>query len=705
MKRRLKLIVPIVSLIVIWGWIVPETHAQEANQVARARIKEAGSATRLTAEGEELYRADNQQMSWGQYCSTSWRDIEQGRLREAIRNASKALYLGSASGNDHAMAFAKRDLSLAYSYAGDLQRAIQLADQAIKHTSNSAPTWNKDSVLMVVHKVRADVLTKRQEYPEAIKEYQIALNRSSGDWAFFVRVSLANAYVAGKYFDEARKLFADIGMPSDISRKQLVLRGLGGLALAVNQSADALRYFQDALKAASADEYAYDRVWALEGVARSHLLAGNKDAALQSYLEAALNAEKVRARFRSEEFKSGLFGEMRMIFDGAVRLLAESGQAETAWEMSERGRGRALLDMLRQRVKLSAGGAALSESFSSSVKLAEVRAGLADGQVLIQYHVLPDVTFAWTIRNSGILQTRIDLKREDLVRKVEFYRDLISARQGSLSAQAGGELYQKLVAPMGLREKEQLIIVPHDALHYLPFQALNLSGQFLIEMHSVSYAPSASALITIFKRPLVSVPRGVLALGNPDLNDPELALPGAQREVELIGKLYPDASVFIGKAATKQQMVKGAASSRIMHVAAHAQVDSVDPLFSRIRLASNATNTGDLEAHEVYRLDLTNTETIVLSACDSGLGRVSNGDEIWGFTRAFLGAGASTLVVSLWPVADESTERLMSSFYSERVKGVNRHSALRDAQLSLLKVEEFRDPFFWAPFNLIGDWR
>ena len=107
----------------------------------------------------------------------------------------------------------------------------------------------------------------------------------------------------------------------------------------------------------------------------------------------------------------------------------------------------------------------------------------------------------------------------------------------------------------------------------------------------------------------------------------------------------------------------------------------------------------------MYRLDLSNTETVVLSACDSGLGRVSSGDEIWGFTRAFLGAGTSTLVVSLWPVADESTERLMASFYGARVKGANRHRALRDAQLSLLKDEVFRDPFFWAPFNLIGDWR
>ena len=283
--------------------------------------------------------------------------------------------------------------------------------------------------------------------------------------------------------------------------------------------------------------------------ARAHLLGGNKEAALKSYLDAAQSAELVRARFRSEEFKSGLFGEMRTIFDGAVRLLAEAGQAEAAWEMSERGRGRALLDMLRQRVKLSGGGAALSDTFSSAVKLEEVKAGLAEGQVLIQYHVLPEATFAWAIRNSGIQQKRIEIKQQALGRNIEIYRNLVSARRGSLSVQAGGELHRILVAPMELKEGEQLIVVPHDALHYLPFQALNLAGQFLIERHSVSYAPSASALVTIFKRPLISVPRGVLALGNPDLGDSSMDLPGAQREVELIGSLYPEASVFVGKDA------------------------------------------------------------------------------------------------------------------------------------------------------------
>ena len=99
MTQLVKLILSIVTLTVALGWMVAEAYAQDVNRVALARIKEAGSAARLTVEGGELYRADNRQMSWGQYCSTSWREIEQGRLREAIRTASKALYLGTTTGN------------------------------------------------------------------------------------------------------------------------------------------------------------------------------------------------------------------------------------------------------------------------------------------------------------------------------------------------------------------------------------------------------------------------------------------------------------------------------------------------------------------------------------------------------------------------------------------------------------------------------
>ena len=94
------------------------------------------------------------------------------------------------------------------------------------------------------------------------------------------------------------------------------------------------------------------------------------------------------------------------------------------------------------------------------------------------------------------------------------------------------------------------------------------------------------------------------------------------------------------------------------------------------------------------------------SACESGLGKVSWGDEIWGFTRSFLSAGAPALLVSLWSVADESTERLMTRFYQHLGGQLDaRKFALRLAQLDVMREPKFSHPFFWAPFDLVGNWR
>ena len=111
-----------------------------------------------------------------------------------------------------------------------------------------------------------------------------------------------------------------------------------------------------------------------------------------------------------------------------------------------------------------------------------------------------------------------------------------------------------------------------------------------------------------------------------------------------------------------------------------------------------------MEAHEVYELDLSRAGLVTLSACNTGLGQVSRGDELWGFTRSFLAAGSRSLLVSLWPIEDEATARLMARFY-ERLPEHGVRVALRRAQLDLLADVRTRDPIFWAAFNAVGDWR
>ena len=196
----------------------------------------------------------------------------------------------------------------------------------------------------------------------------------------------------------------------------------------------------------------------------------------------------------------------------------------------------------------------------------------------------------------------------------------------------------------------------------------------------------------------------LVAFGNPEVA-PKYALPGAEAEVKALAADYPDAKVYLRNKATKKQFEESSDQAHMIHVAAHAQADTIDPLYSRILMASSDGKLSFLEAHEVLGLKLNGVSLVTLSACESGLGRVANGDEVLGFTRSFLSAGASSMVVSLWPVSDDATKLLMSTLYGALAHGTDLQMAMQKAQLAVLHQPGMQHPFFWAPFNAIGDWR
>ena len=289
-----------------------------------------------------------------------------------------------------------------------------------------------------------------------------------------------------------------------------------------------------------------------------------------------------------------------------------------------------------------------------------------------------------------------------LAADVEDLRKSIFNRDRAVREKAAA-LHRLLIAPLRLAPGERLLIVPHGPLHYLPFQALYDDTAYLIERHAIALAPSAGVAVQLAQRGREASGE-LVAFGNPTI-EKKYDLPSSQREVETISLLFPERRVFLQRAASKAQFKATASDARVLHVAAHAEVDLVDPLFSRILLAGDDAGSGNLEAREVYDLDLKNVSLVTLSACESGLGRIATGDEILGFTRSFLSAGSSGLIVSLWPVADESTELLMTTLYADLAKGADVQLAMQDAQLTVLRRPSFSHPFFWAPFNFIGDWR
>ncbi|MFM7487509.1 MAG: CHAT domain-containing protein, partial [Cytophagales bacterium] len=184
------------------------------------------------------------------------------------------------------------------------------------------------------------------------------------------------------------------------------------------------------------------------------------------------------------------------------------------------------------------------------------------------------------------------------------------------------------------------------------------------------------------------------------------ALTATEKEVTDIASLFPHKSKTVKFADANETLIKSndLAQYNYVHFATHGVVDEENPASSRIFLSNSATDDGSLYAGEIYNLNL-NANLAVLSACQTGLGKISKGEGVIGLSRALIYAGAKNIVVSLWTVADESTAQLMTYFYKEvglqPTQNFNR--SLQLAKLKMITESRFSNPYYWAPFVLIGE--
>jgi CHAT domain-containing protein len=261
--------------------------------------------------------------------------------------------------------------------------------------------------------------------------------------------------------------------------------------------------------------------------------------------------------------------------------------------------------------------------------------------------------------------------------------------------------------PVGI---DRLLIVPAQALNYIPFQALLLpDGRAAIEQYTISYLPSASTLQFLKPGPLkpgplkpdpTSPPDDLFlgALGNVSV-DGMVTLPGTLKEIAGIEAIYPHAQRVSEGQFTHASAVRALQEHDRVHFATHGLFEPGAPLFSAILTAPEAGGPSRLSLYEVMDMKL-KARLVVLSACETDRGTLIGGDEIAGLTRTFLLAGAETVVSSLWKVSDESTALLMQGFYRRLKQGQSTAAALRESALEVRK--QFPHPFYWAPFVETG---
>jgi CHAT domain-containing protein len=326
---------------------------------------------------------------------------------------------------------------------------------------------------------------------------------------------------------------------------------------------------------------------------------------------------------------------------------------------------------------------------------------------------------------------------------------------------ASNALYKAVVEPAGgVIADKRILVVADGALNYVPFEALVKNGEgadyaslnYLVKTNEIVYSPSAS-VISAIRASAPSSSKSILLVADPvfSADDPRAKgsgaaaasaetrglglgleaavndvagapstsgglrlarLSGTRTEADEISKIAKgggaQAEVWADLNANEDNVrTRDLTSYRVLHVATHGLLDADRPQFTGVvlSLVGNQSNDGFLRTDEIFNLKL-GSPLVMLSACETGLGKEKRGEGVIGLTRAFMYAGAPTVGVSLWSVADRSTAELMTDFYKRLLAGSSSPAAsMRAAQVTMIDGKKYSAPFYWAPFVLVGEWK
>ncbi len=418
--------------------------------------------------------------------------------------------------------------------------------------------------------------------------------------------------------------------------------------------------------------------------------------------------------------------DLRMQIQNLTRMM-QQGELEGTRGISTREvytelhRSQEEYTRLLQRIKLE------NAEYHSMVSIEPVDASAVSGNLdeetaLLYYWIGEDYSTVWILTRQGLQSHRLELKADEARRMVDLCRRMVrrtaefrgggdweskvrlSATELSPPVSAREQFskaYAELISPIYpmLKGFANIGIVPHGPLHFLPFQALIApDGTFLVEKHNLFYVPSSSVYEQCLgktgnpRKEFIGMALGDLSLGTFS------GLPGTRWELEQISAQFPGETFTYEESSTETFFKDNSENFEYIHLATHGMMNPMQPVFSFMLMSPTGQDDGQLTVNEVFGLNL-NARLVTLSACETGLGDLSRGDEVVGLSRAFLYAGSPSVIVSLWSVADQPTAELMVSFY-RHLPDNPPYVALSMAQREVMK--KFRAPFYWAPFQLIG---
>lgn len=694
----------------------------------------------------------------------------QGNYQQALEFYRKGLAIYEELGMRASVPRALGNIGLAHFYQGDYELALEYHQKALKMAEE---VGDKEVIAGSLNNI-GDVYAGKGDYGRALEYYRrgLALAEAMGNkvlvvdaWSDIGEVSL----MLGNYREgvEDANRAAALAKESDLPTSFWLARTVAGKAhLALKQLDLARQAFLDAIAT-------------IEKL-RDHVVGGEQDQARffedktapyyamvdlslaqDNHYQALTYGERAKSRLLADVLSNGRLDiskamtveerEQERTLNNQVVLLNTQIYRERTRQPPDPSR-LADLDTRRQKARLE------YEAFQTNLYAAHSELKLQRGQApslsleqigellpdantaLLEFVVSEEKTYLFVLTRSKdkgqveLKTHRLAINSKDLVARVQDFRRRLAERDLEFREPAH-QLYDLLLEPATeqLRGKSLLCIVPDGVLWDLPFQAMqSREGRYLIEDHSLFYAPSLGVLYGIErssrgKRSAASTRHLLLAFGNPAISPEEVTrtkslrrdeelgpLPEAEREVNKLRELYKPANsrVYVGAEAQEQRAKAEMGRYRILHFATHGVLDDLNPMYSHLVLSQSGVGEGGedglLHALEIMRLDLT-ADMVVLSACQTARGRFGVGEGVMGMSWALFVAGSPTTVVSQWSVESSSTTQLMVEFHRNllqtggRTLRPSKAEALRKASLSLLKNSRYAHPFYWAGFVLIGD--
>ena len=677
-----------------------------------------------------------------------------GDYKSSIEHHKSSLDIAKDVGDVVIESEAYGGLGITYDSFGDFEKAIYYHSQQLRIAKTTGDKVGE----AVANGNLGNAHTSLQNFEKALHYHKQRLSIANGlgdkageGRAYFhlgkTYEKLGHYGKAFEYYTLRLRIAEDLG---DKAGRGDAYGSLGGVFLCFGNLKKAEELFKQQLRIYEELENKMGTAIAYHGLGQCYELMGSLPTAVENYRSSVKVFNEIRGLLQSEDqWKIGFRNECNIAYINLWRCLLKQEKISEALAAAEEGRAQSLADLMTSQY-------GLKECQYKGKPLEEQEFGMLNhtlsSTIFLAVDVVENKVNIWVISKekpllhqektlgrhctkfaAETLQSLIQFAYEKIGvrakancenRSLDVFRENCSAveRSSKKSSQPIlqedihplSALYSYVIAPiLDLIDGDELIIVPDGPLWLAPFAALlNPFSKYLCESFKVRLIPSLTSLKIISHCPKFHSRSGALVVGDPDMSEVTNSqgdqileqLPFARQEAQMIGQILNTAPLT-GKLATKCEVLKQISSVAVVHIAAHGRMET-----GEIALSPNPeSRKSQTPAEEDYMLTMKDVmsvklraKLVVLSCCHSGRGDIK-AEGVVGIARAFIGAGARSVLVSLWAINDKATLEFMKSFYHNLVKGRSASESLNHAMKCLRESETFSDVKYWASFTLIGD--